>query len=102
MSEAELPEASKALLKNYEPLEVDLGTGMFSNVFLFQRRDWDKKRYAVKIMFKEELSFEDISFVNEEVEILAKLDHPNDARFLNQINKPIRKILKFILLLLSL
>ena len=81
MSEAELPEASKALLKNYEPLEVDLGTGMFSNVFLFQRRDWDKKRYAVKIMFKEELSFEDISFVNEEVEILAKLDHPNVVRY---------------------
>ena len=37
----ELPEASKALLKNYEPLkkDFDLGTGMFSNVFLFRKRD---------------------------------------------------------------
>ena len=63
----QMPVASKALLKNYEPLDVDLGTGMFSNVFLFRSRLDPKMKYAVKIMFKEELRHEDIEIVNEEV-----------------------------------
>ena len=55
---------------------------MFSNVFLFRSRLNPKMRYAVKIMFKEELSYEDIELVNEEVTILAMLDHPNVVRYI--------------------
>ena len=55
---------------------------MFSNVFLFRSRINPKMRYAVKIMFKEELSHEDIDLVNEEVAILAMLDHPNVVRYI--------------------
>lgn len=77
-----MPDASKAILKNYEPLKIDLGTGMFSNVFLFRSKLDPKMRYAVKIMFKEELTYEDIELVNEEVTILAMLDHPNVVRYI--------------------
>ena len=38
-------------------------------------------RYAVKIMFKEDLTAEVAELVNEEVQILAGLDHPNVVRY---------------------
>lgn len=77
----DLPEASKALLREYEPLDVDLGSGTFSNVFLFNSRSHPVTRYAVKIMFKEDLTAEVAELVNEEVQILAGLDHPNVVRY---------------------
>ena len=77
----DLPEASKALLRNYEPLDVDLGSGTFSNVFLFNSRTQPVTRYAVKVMFKEELAADMVELVNQEVQILAGLDHPNVVRY---------------------
>ena len=38
-------------------------------------------QYAVKIMFKEDLDPEIITLVNEEVNILAYLDHPNIVKY---------------------
>jgi len=39
-------------------------------------------RYAVKIMFKEDLNPDILQLVNEEVEILAMLDHPNVVKYM--------------------
>jgi len=69
------------LLKNYKALEVDLGAGAFSNVFMFQSRQNPSMKYAVKIMFKEDLSPDVLELVNEEVAILAMLDHPNIVKY---------------------
>lgn len=38
-------------------------------------------RYAVKIMFKEDLNPDILALVNEEVHILAMLDHPNIVKY---------------------
>ena len=39
-------------------------------------------RYAVKIMFKEDLNPDILALVNEEVHILAMLDHPNIVKYM--------------------
>ena len=62
-------------------MEVDLGAGAFSNVFMFQSRQNPSMKYAVKIMFKEDLSPDVLELVNEEVAILAMLDHPNIVKY---------------------
>jgi len=75
-------EAVKGLLKNYRALDVNLGSGAFSNVFLFESRDDLNVKYAVKIMFKEDLNLEMLHTVHEEVQILAMLDHPNIVNYI--------------------
>ena len=69
------------LLKNYKALEVDLGAGSFSNVFLFESRSNPRMKYAVKIMFKSDFDEVILKLVNEEVGILAMLDHPNIVKY---------------------
>ena len=39
-------------------------------------------RYAVKIMFKEDLEADILAMVNEEVSILAMLDHSNIVKYI--------------------
>ena len=48
-------EASAALLRTYQPLEVNLGEGAFGEVFLFQSRADSRLRYAVKVLFREDM-----------------------------------------------
>ena len=74
-------EASAALLRTYQPLEVNLGEGAFGEVFLFESRADPRLRYAVKVLFREDMDPEIFAAVNQEVEILAKLDHPHIVRY---------------------
>ena len=74
-------EASAALLRTYQPLEVNLGEGAFGEVFLFQSRADSRLRYAVKVLFREDMDPAIFAAVNQEVEILAKLDHPHIVRY---------------------
>ena len=39
-------------------------------------------KYAVKIMFKEDIDSEIMTMVSEEVTILAMLDHPNIVKYI--------------------
>ena len=77
----DLSEASAALLRTYRPLEVNLGEGAFGEVFLFQSRADASLRYAVKVLFREDMDPDIFAAVNQEVEILAKLDHPYIVRY---------------------
>lgn len=67
---------------NYQALDIGLGNGAFSDVYLFQARQNAKMRYAVKIMFKEDLNPDILQLVNEEVSILAMLDHSNIVKYI--------------------
>jgi len=60
---------------------MSLGNGAFSDVFLFESRTNPEMRYAVKVMFKEDLDADIFQLVNEEVKILAMLDHPNIVKY---------------------
>ena len=53
--DAQLSKASGELLKNFQAVGKSLGGGAFADVFLFQSRTNTKMKYAVKIMFKEDL-----------------------------------------------
>ena len=74
--------AAGDLLKNYKALGKELGEGAFADVYLFESRANPEMQYAVKIMFKEDLDPEIMQLVNEEVEILAYLDHPNIVKYI--------------------
>lgn len=56
--------------------------GTFGDVFLFHSRENPTKKYAVKIMFKKDINPEILQLVNEEVQILAMLDHPNIVKYI--------------------
>lgn len=58
-----------------------MGEGAFGEVFLFQSRADPRLRYAVKVLFREDMDPEIFAAVNQEVEILAKLDHPHIVRY---------------------
>ena len=82
VSPDELSEATAALLKNYQATGQSLGNGAFADVFLFSSRQNSNIKYAVKVMFKEDMDHEIMQMVNEEVKILAMLDHPNIVKYI--------------------
>ena len=57
-------QASAALLRTYQPLEINLGEGAFGEVFLFQSRADSRLRYAVKVLFREDMDPEIFAAVN--------------------------------------
>ena len=67
-------------MKNYRATGTSLGNGAFSDVYLFESIQ-TQRRYAVKLIFKEDLDAEIFVSVNEEVRILALLDHPNIVKY---------------------
>ena len=65
--------------KNYEALKK-LGKGGFGRVFEVQEKS-TKKRYAMKIIHKDQKNIYNYDTVKDEVNILKNLSHPNIIKF---------------------
>lgn len=67
-----------ALLKRYEVKEV-LGTGAFATVKRAVKKS-DKSEYAIKIIDKKKLDKTELAVINDEVDIMRKVNHPHCVR----------------------
>lgn len=64
----------------YETIGL-LGNGAFGKVRLFRDKNIKELKFAIKTIKKENLPKELFSFIVDEVQILAKMDHPNIVKY---------------------
>lgn len=64
----------------YEPVGL-LGNGAFGKVRLFRDKNIKELKFAIKTIKKENLPKELFSFLVDEVQILARMDHPNIVKY---------------------
>ena len=64
----------------YEPVGL-IGNGAFGKVRLFREKNIKELKYAIKTIKKENLPKQLFSFIVDEVQILAKMDHPNIVKY---------------------
>lgn len=64
----------------YESIGL-LGNGAFGKVRLFRDKNIKELKFAIKTIKKENLPKELFSFIVDEVQILAKMDHPNIVKY---------------------
>lgn len=73
--------------KHYEIIKEKLGTGSFAVVKRAVRKK-DGKEYAIKIVKKKNLNAEELSTINDEVEIMHKIQHPNVVTLVEIFDTP--------------
>ncbi len=64
----------------YEPIGL-LGNGAFGKVRLFRDKNIKELKFAIKTIKKENFPKELFFFIVDEVQILAKMDHPNIVKY---------------------
>lgn len=62
-------------------LSKKIGGGSFGTVWLAQRKDNSKYKFAVKKINKKEVQETEINLLRREIEILKEVDHPNIIKF---------------------
>ena len=70
--------------KNYvfNPLRTKcIGSGAFGKVFLTHHVHDETQKVAVKVIQRKKLDADQLSMINNEIEILTKLDHPNIVKY---------------------
>ena len=82
--------AALADLKNFSQqyvIQNKLRNGQHSTVHMAYDKNIHDRMLAVKVYDKRAMSDEDIESMNNQVEVLYKLDHPNIVRFYEQFQK---------------